>query len=107
MSDEERLIEKRTLYAHLAHAMQSGVAYDIGSWKPSPGNSEHNTSSKFLKVAVNSALCDHGALVTLLISKGVFTEEEYFDAAIFQLVEEVKTYERTLSKRMNTDITLA
>lgn len=107
LSDEDRLVEKRALYAHLCHAMQSGVKTDIGTWKPTPGDTEHGTSVTHLRVGVNSAHCDHSALVKILIDKGIITEEEYFDAAIFTMVEEVKDYERKLSKRLNTDINLA
>lgn len=106
LSERERLQMKRQLHVDLIHAVQTGVAYDINTWKPSPGDSEHATGPKHMKTGLNVCMSDHGALAGLLIAKGVITEEEYLDAICDNLAEEVKSYERMLTKRMGADITL-
>lgn len=107
MNDEERLEAKRTLYAHLTHAVQSGVSWDQRTWKPTPEDRVHNTEGKSLRTGLNVVLCSHSALATLLMEKGVISEEEYFDACNMQLAEEMKNYERKLSARIGKDVTLA
>lgn len=73
-------------WAAAAHAMQSGVAYEM-----SKGN-DHATTPKHLRVGVNSAMSDHGGLVKLLIAKGLFTEEEYLTAIADAMEDEVRLY---------------
>jgi hypothetical protein len=79
--------------------MQSGVAMELGI-DPSSGTPKH------LRVGVNTALCDHGALVKLLVSKGIITEEEYFSEAANMMESEVKTYEQRLTRLIGTTVTL-
>ena len=64
-----KLDKLRSEYVSLAHAMQSGVAAKMG-FDPS------ETSPKHLRVGVNTAHIDFGALMHLLIEKGIITEEE-------------------------------
>lgn len=106
MSDPERLQGKRELHISLIHAVQTGVSYEMNTWKPSPGDSEPATGPKHMKTGLNVSMSDHGALAGLLIKKGVISEEEYLDAICDNLAEEVKSYERLLTRRMGADITL-
>ncbi len=85
------LEEKKSRYAELAHAMQTGVAY-----KMERGSSE--TSPKHLRVGVNAAMSDHTALAQLLMKKGVISEDEYLDALIEAMEREVQMYQTELSK---------
>lgn len=84
----------------LGHAIQSGVAMEmeLGS---------KDTEPKHLRVGVNLAMAQHSALTKLLIEKGLFTEEEYFDAQITLMKVEVAMYEKRLSDLTKTKITLA
>lgn len=94
------LEEKQAKYQALCHAMQTGVACEL----------EKNNSSgtpKHLRVGVNVAMSDHGALVKLLIAKGIFTEDEYFGALIEMMQREVDSYQERLSKIYGANITLA
>lgn len=79
------ILDKIKEHARLTHAMQSGVAMLMEK-----NGSE--TSSKHLRVGVNVALVDHGALVQLLIEKGIITEEEYGDAIVAGMQREVDRY---------------
>lgn len=94
-----RLDELAKELASLQHAVQSGVAmkikYDGLSIRP-----------KQLRVGVNSALVFNAALVRLLVDKGVFTQEEYAEAAVQEMAEEVTRYENELTKLTGTKITL-
>ena len=76
-------------YFELCHAMQSGVASKM-NYDPT------ETEPKHLRVGVNSALVSNGALVQLLIDKGVFTQDEYMEKLTEYMEREVKNYEEDL-----------
>jgi hypothetical protein len=80
-------------YRAKAHAMQSGVAMKM-NYDPS------ETTPKHLRVGVNSAMCDHAALVRLLLEKGIVTEEEYEAAITEEMGREVARYEAWLSEHL-------
>lgn len=86
-------------YVALAHALQSGVAQEqaLGSADGSP---------KHLRTGLNLVLRDHGSIVLLLVEKGVITAEEYHEAIIKGLKEEVSAYEERLTKHLGTKVTL-
>lgn len=100
MTEEEQMEELRQRYQRAAHAMQSGVAYSM---------TEENCKEiqpKQLRVSINSAMCDHAAIVKLLMDKGIITELEYLEAITVQMEAEVKRYEMFLSTKMGSTITL-
>lgn len=101
----ETLEEAISRYDAAAHAMQSGVKYDI-EITPADGNTE-GTSPKHLRTGVNSALVDSAALAKLLIDKGVFTELEHMTALADMMEAEQRRYESDLSARLGTKVTLA
>ena len=76
-------------YFELCHAMQSGVASKMNY-------DDHETQPKHLRAGVNSALVSNGALVQLLIDKGVFTQDEYMVKLTEFMEREVKNYEEDL-----------
>jgi hypothetical protein len=63
----------RQRYLDAAHAVQSGIAM-----------LEHTNprlfEPKHARVGIDTAKVEHGGLVTLLMSKGLFTEAEYIAA---------------------------
>jgi len=77
-------------YTKRAHAMQSGVAMKMNY-------DASETSPKHLRVGVNSAMCDHAALVRLLLEKGIISQEEYERAITEEMGREVRRYEQWLS----------
>ena len=93
MSDAKRG-HKIERYDKLLHAMQTGVRMmmEKGFFQ--------ETGPKHLRVGINSTKCDHGALVKILIEKGVITDEEYIDGIIEMMAIEVKRYEQELSQRL-------
>jgi hypothetical protein len=87
-------------YRAAAHAMQSGVAFFLGR--------DANYSScqpKHLRVGINAAMSDHGALVAILIEKGVFTEAEYAGKLTEFMEREVATYEKKAAEILGRPIT--
>lgn len=91
-----KIEELRARYSALAHAMQSGVAFTM---EKDPKQIE----LKHLRVGVNVALADLGSLVRLLISKGVFTEEEYMAALVAGMEAEVEAYQAKLREIYGTN----
>lgn len=84
--DQTRNDELKQEYARLAHAMQSGVAFE-------QSRGSNDGSPKHLRVGVNAAMSDMGGLVDLLIAKGVITETEYLEAIVTRMRAEVASYE--------------
>ena len=89
-----RVEELTVQYADLLHAMQSGVKFSQDKTDQKP---------KHLRVGVNAALVDHGAVVRLLIEKGVFTEEEYLEALVAGMQDEVTKYRLAIGKERGID----
>lgn len=79
--------------------MQSGVAW-------SEGLDEHPEASKHLRVGVNSAMCDHAALVELLVAKGVITPDEYAKAIADRMDQEASDYAKEISARVGRPVSL-
>lgn len=90
-NDEERILEARQRYAAAMHGVQTGIAYEMEH-----GSKE--TEPKHLRVGVNSALLDSGALATLLMRKGVITEVEYFETLAEFAERELTSYEERAPK---------
>ena len=88
MSDDKRLKAATKRYLAAAHAMQSGVAAVLDKSAQEP---------KHLRVGINTAMVDHGALVDLLIRKGVFTREEYAESLADAMEKEALTYRRKIA----------
>ena len=93
------MARKDMTYEEACHAMQSGVAFDQGAGSQC-GN------PKYLRVGVNSAMCDHAALARLLINAGIITDEQYREAIRLEMIAEVERYEHRLSTKFNKQITL-
>ena len=85
----EKAKSEHKRYLRACHAMQTGVATKMHIYPA-------ETSPKHLRAGVNSAMVDTGAVIGLLIKKGVFTEEELYEALADKMEEEVKLYEDAL-----------
>jgi hypothetical protein len=81
-------------YCALCHAMQTGVMAEqsLGSQDGTP---------KHLRTGINVALCDHGALIKLLVDKGLITDEEYAVAIRDMMKCEVERYETLLGVKLH------
>lgn len=85
--DAEQLFAE---YEALLHAMQAGVEFDSGHKDQQP---------KHLRVGINAAMSDHGALVAVLIAKGVLTEQEYAESLVRFMRAEVERYRQRLGQK--------
>lgn len=95
------IAEKRKKYVELCHAMQTGVAYEM--------NVDADVSAitpKHLRVGVNSALVNSEALAKILLAKGIMTEDEYWDALIAAMQDEVIRYTKRLEEKYGIKVTL-
>lgn len=88
-------------YEALCHAMQSGVKYD----QECEPKSDDGTP-KHLRVGVNCALNQIGALALYLEEKGLLDSEDYWEWQIKNMRAEVERYEEMLSRKMNAKIKL-
>lgn len=88
MSRMSPALERR--YHAAVHRMQSATAFDLTkrlSLETAWVGRLHEAdilyrAIKDVRVGLNSAMADQGALAALLIRKGVFTEEEYYSAIV-------------------------
>ncbi len=87
------LDELRLEYHTLAHAMQSGVGMKM-NYEP------RETEPKHLRAGVNSAMVETSAIAILLMAKGIFTEEEYYQTLVQAMQNEVDLYKQWLSERL-------
>lgn len=92
MSDTDR-------YQRAAHAVQTGVAYDLER-DPSSGTPKH------LRTGVNLAMAEHAGLAQLLVRKGIITDQEYAAAMVQAAEDEAARYEALLTERYGVKITL-
>lgn len=97
--DEDRLLINKQRYLDAAHAVQTGVAYELKR-DPTGGTPKH------LRVGVNMEMVHHAGLVQLLINKGVLTENEYVLYMAEATEEEVRRYEALLLKKYHVKVTL-
>lgn len=99
----ERLNKAKERYVAALHAMQSGVAGILGKIGPHTGE----CSPKHLRVGVNAAMIDCGAVAKLLVEKGIFTDEEYAEALAEMAEKDQKSYEEKLTEMTGIKVTLA
>ena len=90
MSDETELKRLADELEVLQHAMQTGVGMKMAY-------SGRETTPKYLRVGINADMVFHGALVKLLVDKGVLTKLEYYTAIVEAMRNEVDSYRRWLS----------
>lgn len=90
MDDKGRFMER---YLLAVRAVQGGVVLEmLGGSKA--------TSGKSLRVGVNVAMVEHGALARLLVDKGVITELEYAEAIAVGMEAEQAKYEKILGMQL-------
>lgn len=77
----------------LRHAIQTGAAYMV-EFKPEINQYKH------LRTPIDAQQAEFAALITLMVAKGAITWEEYYEASIKALEEEVKRYEGWITKTL-------
>lgn len=105
MSEEDETIKARIHAAHVrymaaGHAVQSGVKAKIE-------NDRKFATPKDLRTGIDTSKADMLGLVTLLISKGVFSELEYLEAIATSMEKERQRYELEVSQLLGMAVTLA
>jgi hypothetical protein len=87
-------------YEELTHAVQSGIAMLMNSPE------YKGTQPKHMRVGIDMSKSDMGGLAKLLISKGVFTEEEYYEVMVEFAEREVREFEGRVSRMLGRNVTL-
>ncbi len=96
MSDEQKLQELDQRYRAAAHAMQTGVLLRMQREGARFADDTHETAPKHLRVGINSAMVDTGAMAMLLIRKGIITELEYREVLVEMMEREAESYRKGL-----------
>ena len=99
MTDLPKWIDMGLPYEVAMHGMQAGVAFEMNY-----PDRVAATAPKHLRVGINAAMSNHGALVALLIKKGVITSEEYFEEMRLAMNDELARYEQAAKQRIGKDI---
>lgn len=94
--------EDEARYQAAAHAMQSGVAWEL-TQKGIDAETPIGRELKHVRVGVNSAMSQQGALARLLIAKGLFTQGEYMAAMADAMEAEKAMYEKTAREHYGQD----
>lgn len=101
MKERETLEQATARYKVAARAMQSGVKYYgelIGTRDQEP---------KHLRVGINSAQVSLSAITSLLVAKGIVTQEEYATAVADAMEDEVVRYQKDLSAALGRAVVVS
>lgn len=99
-ADRQRIAAAVQRYLAAVHAVQSGVALMMHM-------NSRIADPKHLRVGIDTAKFEQGALVKLLIDRGVFTEAEYTEAVADAAEAEVRRTEEELTTRYGRPVKLA
>lgn len=91
-------------YEQALHGIQTAVLHEMNIWEEKNGGNRyrsevlktsdtHPNGPKHTRVGLNMRACDHAALASVLIEKGVITEEEYLERLRLFANEELARYE--------------
>ena len=82
--------ERQERYLNICHAIQSATKFLITQAQMRSDDGLAGSSPKHLRTGLNMVMADVSSLATLLIKKGVFTEEEYFEAVLIGAENELE-----------------
>lgn len=88
------MADEKLSYEEALHGIQSGIRLEIE-------NGSDCASPKHLRVGLNASKSDQAGLVRLLISKGIFTEEEYVEAVTDAINCELEREEKIINDLFN------
>lgn len=107
-TDKDRVHALQHDYLDLIHAVQTGCEYGVAGMHGDPRHASQDqwAIQKRLRVGVNSAIISQGALVKLLVAKGVITELEYWESIVAEFRDAVAGYEAELGKKFGSQVRL-
>lgn len=85
-------MSEKLSYQQALHGIQTGIALEIE-------RGSNCASPKHLRVGVNSAMCEHAALVKILLEKGILTADEYEKAITDAFNEELERIEKSVNEQ--------
>lgn len=104
--NDPAVLAKELLCQALQHAMQTGVLVTLQRQMTNyisdfaDVNAELIREMKHLRVGINSALIETGALTKCLVDAGVITLADFMDARIELLQRDVESYEQKLGVKL-------
>lgn len=93
----------------LRHAIQTGEKFEMETGPNANFYAAHPglaNDIKHLRTGISCAMCEHGAISRLLVSKGLVTEAEFYDASLNSLKEEITRYEQRISSLVGRPVRL-
>ena len=96
---KETIEQAQQRYMHHAHRVQAGIGMLL-ELDPSSATPKH------VRTGINTGKVEAGALVDLLVQKGIITSEEYVIAVADAMQREADRYEQELSEKLGGKITL-
>ena len=73
-------------YESIIHGIQTAIKFEMEA------DLSNETSPKHLRVGVNSSLISNGAVVSLMVKKGLITEAEYWEELIVFAQRDLDSY---------------
>lgn len=105
MEDKAKWEDLGLTYEQACHAMQSGVRLEMEK----EGIDTSSPTGRFLKhlrVGVNSCLVEASVVPSILIEKGLITEQEYLEKLRLIMNQEVANFQRRISLLLGKDVKL-
>lgn len=98
--NDPAVLAKEQLCQALQHAMQTGVKLTLHRTLRADTDATVKRELKHLRVGINSALVETGALTKCLVDAGVITLADFMDARIELLQRDVESYEQKLGVKL-------
>lgn len=94
-----KLTDLGLTYEEAAHGVQTAIKHEMqlaemGRGDPANADRHPGTEPKHLRVGIDLRACDHAALASLMIEKGLITEAEYVERIRVFVNDELAGYER-------------
>ncbi len=96
--DEEEAFIKR--HRDAQHAVQTGIRFEIEQGEAGPLQPQTARFLKHLRVGINTAMCDHAALIEVLVDAGIIDRKKYLEKIAVVMEREKKRLEDTLGVKL-------
>jgi len=89
-----KLTDLGLTYEQAMHGVQTAIKHEMNTGgRAAPSLESDRNLHKHLRVGIDARACDHAACASLLIEKGVITEEEYIERVRVFMNHELAQYE--------------
>lgn len=92
MSDQEKIESLRNEYNRLMHAIQTAIGFEM-NFDNTIANPKH------LRVGIDSNFISNLAIANLLLSKGIITSVEYYEAQVQAAAQELERHQAFVDEK--------